>query len=161
MKTLTKIMLVAAILLGTQAVKAQEMEKTSANEIQKVLKDCGAFFLATTDGDQPRVRPFGALAVYNDKLYLITAKSKNVYKQIAANGKFELCGWNASKGEWIRVSGRLVTDDTIEAQEAVLDQNPDLKGMYKVGDSNTAVMYIEDGVATYNTFSGAPRTVNF
>lgn len=63
MKTLTRIMLAAIILLGAQAVKAQTMETTTANEIQKVLKDCGAFFLATTDGDQPRVRPFGALAV--------------------------------------------------------------------------------------------------
>ena len=125
------------------------------------LKECGVFYLATVDGDQPRVRPFGALAVYEGRLYLQTGKVKNVYKQIAANGKFELCAMKKSGTEWIRVTGRLVNDDRLEAKEHMLNENPGLKSMYKADDSNTAVLYVVDGEATFNSFTSAPRAVRF
>lgn len=136
-------------------------EIMKAEEIMQALKECGVFYIATVDGDQPHVRPFGALAVYEGKLYIQTGKAKNVYKQMAANGKFEICAMKKSGTEWIRITGKLVNDDRLEAKEHMLNENPGLKSMYKADDSNTAVLYITDGVATFNSFGGSPRTVKF
>jgi uncharacterized pyridoxamine 5'-phosphate oxidase family protein len=122
------------------------------------LKNVGTYYLATTDGDQPRVRPFGTAHIFEDKLYIQTGKRKDVSKQIDANPKFEICGF---KGSWIRVSGTLVEDPRIEAQESMLEAYPSLKSMYAAGDGNTVVYYIEDGEATFSSFTAAPRTVKF
>ena len=128
------------------------------DEVAQALKDMGTFYLATVDGDQPRVRPFGVVNIFEGKLYIQSGLKKDVAKQIAANPKFEICGF---KGTWIRVSGRLVEDPRIEAQESMLDANPSLKRMYAAGDGNTVVYYIEDGTATFYSFTDEPRTVTF
>lgn len=131
---------------------------TAIEEVCAFLKDVGTYYLATVDGDQPRVRPFGTAHVFEGKLYIQTGKSKDVAKQLAVNPKFEIC---AFKQAWIRVSGKLVEDPRIEAQESMLDEYPMLKKMYAPGDGNTAVYYIEDGVATFSSFTEAPRTLEF
>ena len=128
------------------------------DEVAQALKDMGTFYLATVDGDQPRVRPFGVVNIFEGKLYIQSGLKKDVAKQIAANPKFEICGF---KGTWIRVSGKLVEDPRIEAQESMLDANPSLKRMYAAGDGNTVVYYIEDGTATFYSFTDEPRTVTF
>ncbi len=128
------------------------------DEVAQALKDMGTFYLATVDGDQPRVRPFGVVNIFEGKLYIQSGLKKDVAKQIAANPKFEICGF---KGNWIRVSGKLVEDPRIEAQESMLDANPGLKRMYAAGDGNTVVYYIEDGTATWYSFTDEPRTVTF
>ena len=128
------------------------------DEVCAFLKDAGTYYLATVEGDQPRVRPFGTAHIFEGKLYIQTGKSKDVSKQLDANPKFEIC---AFKGQWIRVSGKLVEDPRIEAQESMLDAYPDLKRMYAAGDGNTVVYYIEDGTATFSSFTEPPRTVSF
>lgn len=128
------------------------------DEVCEFLKDLGTYCLATMDGDQPRVRPFGTANIFEGKLYIQTGKSKDVAKQIEANPKFEICGFKQS---WIRVSGKLVEDPREEAQESMLEAYPSLKSMYAVGDGNTVVYYIEDGEATFSSFTEAPRTVRF
>lgn len=119
------------------------------------LKEAGTYYLATMDGDQPRVRPFGTINVFEGKLYIQTGKGKAVAKQIAANPKVEIC---AMKGdEWIRVAATLVEDDRVEAQESMLNSYPSLRAMYKTGsDGNTIVYYLKDAVATISSFSHAP-----
>lgn len=128
--------------------------------ICQFLKEAGTYYLATEEGDQPRVRPFGTVHLFEGKLYIQTGKGKNVQRQIAENPKIELC---AMKGdEWLRVSGTLVADDRVEAQESMLDAYPSLRAMYKTGaDGNTAVYYIKDGEATISSFSHPPVTVRF
>ena len=129
------------------------------DEVCEFLKEVGTYYLATTDGDQPRVRPFGTAHIFEGKLYIQTGKVKDVSKQLEANPKFEICAFN--KGVWIRVSGKLVEDPRIEAQESMLDDYESLKRMYAAGDGNTVVYAIEDGVATFSSFTDAPRTVEF
>ena len=129
------------------------------NEVCDFLKTAETYYLATVDGDQPRVRPFGTAHIFEDKLYIQTGKSKAVAEQIAANPKFEICAF--SKGTWVRVWGKLVEDPRIEAQESMLDDYPALKKMYTAGDGNTAVYYIEDGRATFSSFTAEPREVQF
>ena len=128
------------------------------DEVCEFLKKVGTYYLATTDGDQPRVRPFGTAHIFEGKLYIQTGKSKDVAKQLAANPKFEICGF---KKEWIRVSGELVEDPRIEAQESLLEAYPSLKRMYAAGDGNTAVYYIKNGTATISSFTAEPRTLSF
>lgn len=153
---------VLVMLVSSATIIAQEtMETVTPTQIMNELKECNVFYLATVDGDQPRVRPFGALAVYNNHLYLQTGKVKNVFKQLEANGKFEICALKPSGTEWIRISGRLVNDDSLQAKEYMLEQNPGLKRMYSADDGNTAVLYIEDGIATISSFTAEPRTVRF
>lgn len=126
-------------------------------EVLKFLQDAGVYYLATVDGDQPRVRPFGTSVVYEGKLYIQTGKVKDVSKQIQANPKVEICAFK--DGKWIRISGKLIRDDRIEAKEYMLDAYPHLKGMYSATDDNTEVLYFEDAVAVIAEFGGAPKTI--
>ncbi len=128
------------------------------DEVCEFLKGAETYYLATVDGDQPRVRPFGTAHVFEGRLYIQSGKSKDVAKQIAANPKFEICAFQDS---WIRVSGTLVEDPRIEAQESMLDAYPELKRMYAAGDGNTVVYYVQDGEATFASFTEPPRTVRF
>ena len=128
-------------------------------EVWEFLKNSGVYFLATIDGDKPRVRPFGTAEIFEDHLYIQTGKSKDVSKQIQMNPYVELSAFN--NGKWIRVSGKLVRDDRIEAKRDMLDKNPELKGMYSAEDDNTEVLYFESGVATISSFTEAPKTIEF
>lgn len=128
-------------------------------EVVDFLKKAGVYYLATVDGDQPRVRPFGTSEIFEGKLYIQTGKVKEVSKQIQANNKVELCAF--ADGEWLRVSGKLIRDDRLEPKVYMLDQNPSLKAMYKAEDDNTEVLYLEDATATFSSFAGAPRVITF
>lgn len=130
-------------------------------EVQAYLKECRAFFIATADGDQPHVRAFGVSEIINGRLYIMTGKAKDVYKQIAANGKFEICALKPSGSEWMRVTGTLVNDDDLAVKEEFLNRNVGLKSMYKANDDNMAVLYITNGTARFCSFSGPERKVNF
>ena len=130
-------------------------------EVQAYLKECGAFFIATADGDQPHVRPFGVSEIINDRLYIMTGKVKDVYKQMAANGKFEICALKPSGSEWLRLTGTLVNDETLSVKEEFLNRNETLKSMYKADDDNMAVLYITNATARFCSFSEAERKANF
>lgn len=127
-------------------------------EVYDFLKNAGVYFLATADGNQPRVRPFGTIHIFEDKLYLQTGKTKDVAKQINANGKVEISAMH--NGDWIRLSGTLVPDDRVEAQESMLEEYPELRKMYKTGpDGNTAVYYFKDATAVICSFTHKPIVI--
>ncbi len=125
--------------------------------VEKFLKEAGTYYLATVSGDQPRVRPFGTINIFEGKLYIQTGKSKDVSKQIHANPKVEICAFK--DGQWLRVAGELVPDDRREAKKAMLDAYPSLRGMYSEDDDNTEVLYFKDATATFSSFTSAPETV--
>lgn len=127
------------------------------NEVYEFLKSCGAYYLATVEGDQPRVRPFGTIDLFEGKLYIQTGKVKNVSKQLQANPKAEICGF--ADGRWVRVTGRLIRDDRREAKVHMLEAYPNLQAMYSPDDDNTEVLYFEDATAVFSSFTEAPRTV--
>ena len=132
------------------------------NGIEKVcqfLETCGTYYLATAEGDQPRVRPFGTIMVYEGKLYIQTGKVKPVSRQLAANPKAEICAFK--DGKWIRVSGELIEDDRLEAKTAMLDKYPSLRAMYSPDDGNTQVLYFRGGEAVISSFTDAPETIAF
>lgn len=128
-------------------------------EVCEFLKKCGVYYLATADGDQPRVRPFGTAEIFEGKLYIQTGKSKAVSRQIQADPKVEICCF--AEGTWLRIAGKLVRDDRIEAKRHMLDAYPELKAMYSAEDDNTEVLYFENAEATFSSFTAAPRTVKF
>ena len=123
------------------------------------LKDAGTYYLATVEGDQPRVRPFGTAHIFEDKLYLQTGKVKDVSRQIHANPKVEVCAFK--DGKWLRVAGELVEDDRIEARQSMLDAYPSSQNMYKADDGNTEVFYFKDATATFSSFTSEPEVVKF
>ena len=129
------------------------------NEVLEYLKKCKTFYIATMEGDQPRVRPFGIAEEFEGKIYIQTGKIKNVSKQLAINPKIEICACDGPT--WLRIEGEAVNDDRIEAKGYVLDKNPSLKGMYSADDDNTQVLYLKNVKATFYSFSEAPRTVEF
>ena len=128
-------------------------------EVQEFLKECGIYYLATVEGDQARVRPFGTAEIFEDHLYIQTGKKKDVFKQIENNPKVEICGFK--DGKWIRVSGKLVLDDRVEAKKDMLDKNPNLRNMYDENDDNTAVLYFESGKAIISSFTEKPIVIDF
>ena len=123
------------------------------------LKEAGTYYLATVEGDQPRVRPFGTAHIFEGKLYIQTGKVKDVSKQIHENPKVEVCAFK--DGKWLRVAGELVEDDRVEARQSMLDAYPSLQNMYKADDGNTEVFYFKDAVATFSSFTDEPEVVRF
>ncbi len=123
------------------------------------LKDAGVYYLATVEGDQPRVRPFGTAHIFEGKLYIQTGKVKPVSKQLAENPKAEICAFHG--GKWVRIAGELVEDDRVEARKSMLDAYPNLRSMYDENDGNTQVLYFKNAVATFSSFTAAPEVVEF
>ena len=163
-RMLSAVLAVAAALYfcGCQSAPVQPDGKERGRTMQDVcrfLKDAGVYYIATVEGDQPRVRPFGTIHIFDGKLYIQTGKKKNVSKQLGINGKTEIC---AMKGdEWIRISGTLVNDDRREAKASMLDAYPSLKKMYSPDDDNTQVLYFKDATATIYSFSHDPVVIKF
>lgn len=127
--------------------------------IYNFIKEAETYFIATVDGDQPRVRPFGTIDLYNGKLGIQTGKKKEIFKQITANSKVELCA--VSGGQWLRVCGEMYADDSIEACEHMLEGYPSLRAMYTPGDGNCVVLYFKSGTATISSFTSAPIVIEF
>ena len=128
-------------------------------EVYEFLKKCGTYFLATVDADQARVRPFGTVHIFDNKLYIQTGKKKSVSKQMIENPKIEICAM--SGGEWIRLQAIAVEDDRVEAKQSMLDAYPNLQNMYSATDDNTQVLYMKDATATIASFGGEPKVIKF
>lgn len=127
--------------------------------VVQFLKEAETYYLATVEGDQPRVRPFGTVHVFEGKVYIQTGKVKPVSKQILKNPKVELCAFK--DGTWLRLAGTLKEDDRVEAKKAMLDAYPHLRSMYDENDGNSQVFYFENATATFSSFTAPPRTVTF
>ena len=129
------------------------------DKVLKFLKDAETYYLATVEGDQPRVRPFGTAHVFEGKLYIQTGKVKDISKQLHQNPKADICAFK--NGEWLRVSGKLIEDDRNEARQSMLDAYPSLQKMYKADDGNTEVFYFENATAIFSSFTHEPQIIKF
>jgi len=138
--------------IGAPCSAAASDTSAQLKEVHDFLKGCGVYYLATVEGDQPRVRPFGSLAVFEGKLYIQTGKIKDVSKQMGINPKIELCAFDG-KGAWIRVQAVAVDDPRREAKQFLLDAHPTLKNRYSADDGNTQVLYLKDVTARFYAFS--------
>ena len=130
------------------------------NEVYEFLKNAGVYYLATVEGDQPRVRPFGTIDIFEDKLYIQTGKVKPVAHQMKANPKVEISAMTADH-KWIRIAAEAVLDENIEAQKHMLDAYPNLQAMYQPGDGNTEVYYLKNAVAQICSFTEPPVEIKF
>jgi uncharacterized pyridoxamine 5'-phosphate oxidase family protein len=127
-------------------------------EVRDFIQGCGRYYLATVEGDQPRVRAFGTFEIFEGRLYIQTGKIKNVSKQLSANPKIEICAAD-TKGQWIRVQAVAVEDDRREAKQFLLDAYPMLKDRYSADDDNTQVWYLKDAVAKISSITGEERVI--
>ena len=164
-------MAVAAVVLAACGNKQQNnsnngtmITKTTPNpenalKAQQFLKDAGTYYLATVDQDQPHVRPFGTAEIFEGRLYIQTGKVKNVYKQLIANPKAEICAFK--DGQWIRIVCQLIPDERIEVKKDMLDKNPTLRSMYNEADDNTIVFYMRNATATISSFTSDPEIFSF
>ena len=134
-------------------------DQDAQNRVYDYLKAHGPFFIATVDGDQARVRPFGALHIFEGKMYIITGHVKRIAKQIAEKPNVELCAVNGT--EWVRVAATLVEDERVEAKKSMLDANPNLRSSYNENDDNIAVYYLTNATATFSSFAGDGDVVKF
>lgn len=127
--------------------------------VYEFLKKCGTYYLATVEGDQPRVRPFGTIDLFENRLYIQTGKVKAVSHQMQANPRVEICAF--SDGRWVRIAATAVRDDRVEAKRHMLDAYPGLKHMYSAEDDNTEVLYLKDATATFSSFTDDPVVIRF
>jgi uncharacterized pyridoxamine 5'-phosphate oxidase family protein len=128
-------------------------------EVYDFLKKCGTYYLATIDGDQPQVRPFGTAHIFENKLYIQTGKKKAVSKQMQKNPKIAIC--SMKDDQWIRIQAEVVEDDRVEAKQSMLDAYPNLKSIYSATDDNNQVLYLKNATATISSFSSEPKTIKF
>ena len=132
---------------------------TNIERVCQFLDEAQTYYLATVEGDQPRVRPFGTALIYDGRLYIQTGKVKPVSKQLAVNPKAEICAFKG--GKWIRIAGELVNDDNRGVMVAMLEKMPSLKAMYSPDDGNMQMLYFKDATATFSSFTEAPETIQF
>jgi len=130
------------------------------DEVLNFLTENPIFYIATVDGNIPKVRPFGFVMEFEGKLYFATSNQKNVYKQLKANPNFEVSTTSKTM-EWLRLKGQAVFNTNKQNKQAALDAMPMLKKMYSVDDSIFELFYIENGEATFNDMTGSSRTINF
>ncbi|MBQ6199066.1 MAG: pyridoxamine 5'-phosphate oxidase family protein [Bacteroidales bacterium] len=167
MKRIILLAIAAAALVccgqpAKDTVDPSQYKSSNTENMQQVrdfLHKAGVCFLATEDGDQPQVRPFGTAEIIEGKLYIQTGHVKNVAKQIAANPKVAICAFDGER--WLRICATLVEDPRVEIKKAMLDANPGLRSMYDENDDNTAVYFLKDAKATFNSFTAAPVEVDF
>lgn len=155
---LLKSLFAAAVLPLCGTLSAAET-LSGIRQIHDFLKAAGCYYIATVDGDQPRVRPFGTILIYENRLYIQTGRKKNVAKQLLKNGKVELCAMK--DGDVLRVTGTLVEDPRREVKAAMLDAYPGLKKMYSPDDGNTMVLYFTSGTAVITSRTKPPVTISF
>lgn len=127
--------------------------------VRDFLKTAEVYYLATVDGDKPRVRPFGTVNIFEGKLYIQTGKRKDVSKQLLSNPSVEICAFKS--GKWLRLSGELVEDDRVEAKKSMLDAYPNLRATYDENDQNTQVFYFKNATAVFSSFAEPSKTINF
>jgi uncharacterized pyridoxamine 5'-phosphate oxidase family protein len=159
---------IAALAFNAADVHAQSTltNNTGMQTVYEFVKNCGVYYLATVEQteagiQQPRVRPFGTVAVFEGKLYIQTGKKKNVSKQMLANPHIEICAYSEKDHKWVRIEAEAVEDNRYEAKAYMLEQYPELKGMYDANDSNTQVLYLKNATATFFSFSGEPVVVKW
>lgn len=128
-------------------------------KVYQFLDEVHTYYLATVEGDQPRVRAFGTALLYDGKLYIQTGKVKPVSKQITANPKVEICAFKG--GKWLRIAGELVNDDNRDVKVAMLDKMPSLKPMYSADDDNMQMLYFRNATATFSSFTEEPEVIEF
>ncbi|MCL1875922.1 MAG: pyridoxamine 5'-phosphate oxidase family protein [Synergistaceae bacterium] len=165
MKIYYIILLITSLFVGTCGVSFAAAinegdESANMQEVHDFLKGCGHYYLSTVEGDQPRVRPFGSLAIFEGKLYFQTGKVKDVSKQMSVNPKIEICAYDG-KGNWLRVQAVAVEDERRETKQFMLDAHPQLKSMYSADDGNTQVLYLKEAIARFHSFSGETRVTKF
>ncbi len=129
-------------------------------EVLQFLKNSGVFYVATVDGDQPRVRPFGAIAKFENRLYIMTNNQKDVFRQIERNPKLEISAMTPD-GRWIRLVAEAVCDPRFEARKAMLDANPSLRGMYSEHDGIMEVLCLKNASGAICSFTAAPQPFAF
>ena len=123
------------------------------------LKKAGTYYLATDDGGQPRVRPFGTINEFEGKLYIQTGKKKSVSMQIHHNPKIEICAF--IDGSWLRIAADAKEDDRREARKSMLDAYPELRSMYDEDDGNTEVFALENATAVFSSFTSPDESLTF
>ena len=161
------VLLLSVFLVGTNGISYaatanSEDKEAAVREVYDFIKGCSSYYLATVEGDQPRVRPFGSLAIFEGKIYFQTGKIKNVSKQISVNPKIEICAYD-NKGKWIRIQAIAVDDGRREAKQFLLDAHPELKNMYSADDDNTQVLYLREASAKFYSFTdtGESKVIEF
>jgi len=162
MKIISAFLVLAALLASTscthcdkKACPANEapMDARAAamRQTHDFIKNAGHYFIATVDKDQPHVRPFGTIHIFEGRLYIQTGRKKKVGRQLKSNGKIELCAMKDDK--WIRLSGTVAEDPRHEAKSSMLDAYPSLKKIYSPDDDNTMVLFFVPGTATATIYS--------
>jgi uncharacterized pyridoxamine 5'-phosphate oxidase family protein len=124
------------------------------------LKANPVFHIATVEGNKARVRPFGFKMERNNTLYLCTGKSKDVYKQLVQNPDIEISAMG-SDNTWLRIRGKIATDDSREAKAQAFEESPNLLNIYKKGadDENFVTLYFTEAAATLYSFTAEPKTL--
>ena len=136
-----------------------DSELSKIEKVYNYLNDAGTYYLATIDGDKPRVRPFGTILLHDGKLYIQTGKVKAVSRQISENPHVEICAF--MNGTWIRIEAELMDDDNYDAKVEMLEKMPTLKSMYSADDDNMQMFYLKDATATISSFTAEPEIINF
>ena len=129
------------------------------DEVYEFLKKAGTYYLATVDGDKARCRPFGTIDIFDGALYIQTGAVKDVSKQMKANPNVEICACIGP--EWIRLNGKAVLDERIEAAQHMLDNYPMLAERYQPGDGNCEVFRLEECTAKIESFVAEPKEFKF
>ena len=111
-------------------------------KIYKFLKDARIYYLATSDGVQPRVRPFGTINLYDGRLYILTSKKKSVSQQLHQNPKIEISAYLHPR--WLRLEASVVEDNGFDARMSMLNAYPELSEVFPYDDENNELWFLRN-----------------
>lgn len=134
------------------------MNKTGVSRIANILTNSKNFFISTTDGKRPYVRPYNAVVEFEDKLYFYTNNRTHAFKQIETNPFIEICAM-ISEDRWLRVNGKVEYDYRPEVKKAMLEANPELKSKYSEDDKIFYVFYLSNMEARIHSSYGEPENI--
>ena len=131
----------------------------NVKRVSDFFDETKCYFIATIDGNVPRVRAFGTNIVYDGRLYIQSGKGKNVVNQIKNNPNVEICAFNGQK--WLRVSAKLVSYNNYDVKVALLNKMPSLKSTYSPDDDSMEMFYLKNAKATFSSFTDSDECFEF
>lgn len=130
----------------------------AVKKVYDFLESAKTFYLATVEGDQARVRPYGAMLFFEGKIYIMAFGKTNATRQIAENPKAEIC---AFKGMTLRIACTLVEDNRPEVGRALVEKMPVLKDALGENGENGVMYYLKDATASFFKMMELEETITF
>jgi len=134
-------------------------EMSDIEKIDEILTKAEEFYLATVDGDKPKVRPLGFHLLHDGKIYFGVGTYKDVYKQMEANPNVEIAAWDGE--HFLRFYGTVDLTKNEEVVEKAFELMPEIAEAYKANNWEMGVFFLNNATAEIRNMMAIEETYEF